>query len=123
MISSNRDSYDDYYVNMISEGDDSPKNFVDEKDDPKYLFVKFGNSEFNIVVDTGSVGSLTNKRIAQEIELHHSSAWWSLQLNSMKLKSFNNSPIKNLGTLSCDVQSNSWNGDRVDLIAVSNSNR
>ena len=102
--SSNRVSDEDYYVNMISEGDDSPKNFVDENNDPKYLFLKFGNSEFNIVVDTGSVVSLTTKRIAEEIELHHSSAWWSLQLNSMKFKRFKNSPVKNLGTMSGNVK-------------------
>ena len=97
----------DYYVIMTSEGDESSNSSVDEKGDPKYLFVKFGNSEFNIMVDTGSVVSLITKRIAQENETHYSSAWWGRQPNSIKLESFNNSPIKNLGNLYCEVQSNS----------------
>ena len=41
----------------------------------------------------------------------------------MKLKIFNNSPIKNLGTLYCDVESNGWKGGRIDLIVVPNSHR
>ena len=75
------------------------------------------------MVDTGSVVSLITKRIAQEIESHDSSAWWRRQPNSLKLKSFNISPIKNLGTLYCEVQKNGWNSGRVDLIVVSNSYR
>ena len=75
------------------------------------------------MVVTGSMASLITKRIAQEIESHNSSAWWSRQPNSMKLKSFNNSPIKNLGTVYCEVKSNGWNGGRVDLIVVPNSHR
>ena len=41
----------------------------------------------------------------------------------MRLKSFNNPPFQNLGTLYCDVQSSGWNGGRVDLILVLNSHR
>ena len=40
----------------------------------------------------------------------------------MKLESFKNSPIKNLGKLYY-VQSNSYNGGRVDLVVVPNSHR
>ena len=74
------------YVNMILEGDASSHNSVDKNGDPNYFFFKFGNSEFNIMVDTVSVVSLITKRIAQEIELNDSSAGWSLQPNSMKLQ-------------------------------------
>ena len=73
------------------------------------------------MVVTGSVVSPITKRIAQEIELHESFAWWNRQPNSMKLKSFNNSPIEHLGTMFCDVQSDGWNGGRVDLIVVPKS--
>ena len=75
------------------------------------------------MVNTGSVVSPITKRIAQENELHDSSAWWIRQPNSMKLKSFNISPIKNLVTMYCDVQSNGWNGGQVDLIVAPNSYR
>ena len=95
---------------MISEGDDSSHNSVEENGGPKNFFLKVGNSEINIMIDTGSVVSLITKRIAQQIELHDISAWWSRQPNSRKLKSFNNSPIKKLGTMFCDVQSDGWNG-------------
>ena len=87
---------------MTSEGDESPNISVVENGDPKYLIVKFGNSEFNILVDMGCVVSVITKRIAQKIESHDSSAWWCRQPNSMNLKSLNNSPIKNLGTLYSD---------------------
>ena len=59
-----------------------------------------------MMVDAISVVSLITKWIAQVIESHDSSAWRSRQSSSMKLKSFNNSPIKNLETQYCDVQSN-----------------
>ena len=108
---------------MIFVGDVSPNNSLDENEDPKYLFVKIGNSKNNIMVDTGSVVSPITKRIAQEMQSHDSSAEWSGQPNSMNPKSFNISPIKNLGTLYCDVQSEGWNSGRVDLIVVSNSYR
>ena len=70
------------------------------------------------MVDTGSVVSLITKRIAQEIESHDSSAWWGRHPISMKLKSFNISAIKNLGTLYSGVQKSGWNSGRVDLIVV-----
>ena len=54
-------SDEDYYVNMVSEGDDSTINSADENGDPKYLFVKFGISKYNIMVDTVSVVSLITK--------------------------------------------------------------
>ena len=69
----------DYYVITTSEGDESSNSSVDENGDPKYLFVKFGNSEFNIIVDTGSVVSLITKPIAQENKTHYNSAWRSRQ--------------------------------------------
>ena len=72
--SSYTDSDENYYVNMISKGNDSPNKSVDEIGDPKHLFVKLGNSEFNIVVEAVSVICLVTERIAQEIESHHSSA-------------------------------------------------
>ena len=121
--SSYMDSDEDYYVNMITDECVSPNKLVDENGDPKYFFVKLDNSEFNIMVDAGSVVSLVTKQKAQETESHDSSAWWSRQPNSMRTKIFNNSAIQNLGTLYCDVQSNGWNGGRVDLIAVPNSHR
>ena len=108
---------------MITDESVSPNKLVDENGDPKYLFVKLGNSELNIMLDTGSVASLVTKRIAQEIESHDSSVWWSRQPNSMRLKSFNNSPIQNLGTLYCYVHSNGWNGGRVNFNVVPNSHR
>ena len=108
---------------MISEENDSPNKPVDANGDPIYIFVKLGNSEFNIMVDTGSVVSLVTNRIAEEIKSHDNSAWWSRHPNSIRLKSFNNSPFQNLGTLYCAVQWNGWNDERVDLIVVLNSNR
>ena len=56
--SSCTDSDEDYYVNMISEENDSPNKPVEANGDPIYFLVKLGNSEFNIMVDTGSVAVL-----------------------------------------------------------------
>ena len=108
---------------MITDVSVRPNKLVDENGDTEYLFVKLGNSEFNIMVGASSLVSLVTKRIAQETKSHDSSAWWSHQPILMRLKSFNNSPIQNLGTLYCDIQSNGLIGARVDLIVFTNSHR
>ena len=98
----------DLHSTFESSSDDHGINFtLDESDtepnEPKYLFTNLGNRGYNIMVDTGSIVCLVTKRIAREIDEADSNAWWRPTTNRTHLKPFNNTPIKSLGTLHCDV--------------------
>ena len=75
------------------------------------------------MIDIGSVASLVTKRMARETKETHGNAWWNHTTNRTQLRSSNDSPIQNLGTLYCEIESNGWNGCRVDLIVVPNNHR
>ena len=75
------------------------------------------------MVDSGSSHSLITERMAREIEVRDKNSWWSRKNNPVNLRSFTNTPIKNRGTLYCDVECNEWNAGRADLIVVPNNHR
>ena len=75
------------------------------------------------MVDSGSSNSLTTERMAREIEDRDKNSWGSRKTNPTNLRSFTNTPIKNNGTMYCDVQCNGWNAGRADLIVVPNNHR
>ena len=66
---------------------------------------------------------LNHRRMAHEIEERDKNSWWSRKTNPTNLRSFTNTPIKNKGTVYCDVQCNGWNAGRADLIVVPNNHR
>ena len=70
------------------------------------------------MVDSGSSNSLVTERIAHEIEDRDKNSWWSRKTNPTNLCSFTNTPIRNVGTLYCDIECNGWNAGRADLIMV-----
>ena len=70
------------------------------------------------MVDSGSSNSFITERMAHEIEERDKNSWWSRNTNPTNPRSFTNTPIKNKGTLYCDVQCNGWNAGRADLIVV-----
>ena len=75
------------------------------------------------MVDSGSSHSLITERMAREIEVRDKNSWWSRKTNPVNLRSFTNTPIKNRGTLCCDVECNEWNAGRAGLIVVPNNHR
>ena len=109
------DSEDDYMVNLISPTEVSPT--------PTKLHMKFGNSKYWIMVDSGSSNGLITERMAHEIEDRDKISWWSRKTNPINLQSFTNTPIRNVGTLYCDIECNGWNAGRSDLKVVPNSHR
>ena len=75
------------------------------------------------MVDSGSSNSLITERMAREIEDQDKNSWWSRKTYPTNLRSFTNTPIKNKGTMYCDVQCNGWNARRADLIVIPNNHR
>ena len=109
------DSEEDYSVNLVSPTDGSAT--------PTKLNVNFGNTKYWVMVDSGSSHSLIMERMAREIEVRDKNSWWSRRTNPVNLRSFTNTPIRNRGTLYCDVECNEWNAGRADLIVVPNNHR
>ena len=109
------DSADDYSVNMMEKPDDPTT--------PSKLHFQYGHSKFGVVVDSGSSTCIVTEQMAKDIEVRDSNTWWSRTTNSVKLKSYTDTPIKNLGTLCCDIECNGWKAARADIIVVPNKHR
>ena len=92
------DSSDDYYVNMMDSTDDPTT--------PSKLHIQYGHSKFWVTMNSGSSTSIVTEQIAKDIEARDSNTWWSRMTNPVKIKSYTNTPIKNLGTLYCDIECN-----------------
>ena len=90
------DSEHDYMFNLISPTETSPT--------PTKLYIKFGNTKYWVMVDSGSSNSLVTERMAHEIEDRDKNSWWSRKTNPTNLRSFTNTPIRNVGTLYCDIE-------------------
>ena len=104
------DSTDDYSVNMMESPDDPTT--------PSKLHMQYGNSKFWVMVDSGSSTSIVTEPMAKDIEARDSNTWWSRTTNPVKSKSYTDTPIKNLGTLYCDIECNGWKTRRADIIIV-----
>ena len=109
------DSDEDYMVNLIAP--------TDGPTTPTKLNVKLGNTKFWVMVDSGSSNSLITGRVARETEDRGKNTWWSHKTIPTNLRNFTNTPIKNKGTMYCDVQCNGCNAGRADLIVVPNNHR
>ena len=82
------DSEEDYSVNLVS-----------PTATPTKFNVKFGNTKYWVMEDSGSSHSLITEKMAREIEVRDKNIWWSRKTNQVNLRSFTNTPIKNRGTL------------------------
>ena len=109
------DSGDEYSVNMMDTTDDPIT--------PSKLHRQYGHSKFWVMVDSGRSTSLVTEQMIKDIEARDSNPWWSRTTNPVKLKSYTNIPIKNLGTLYCDIECNGWRAGRADIIVVPNKHR
>ena len=108
-------SDDDYSVNMMDTSNDPTT--------PSKLHVQYGHSKFWVMVDSGSSTSLVTEQMAKDIEARDSNTWWSRTTNPVQLKSYTDTPIKNLRTLYCDIECNGWRAGRADIIVVPNKHR
>ena len=109
------DSGDKYFVNMMDSTDNATT--------PSKLHIQYGHSKFWVMVNSGSSTSIVTEQMAKDIEARDGNTWWSRTTNPVKLKSYNNTPIKNLGTLYCDIECNGWRAGRADIIVVPNKHR
>ena len=90
---------------------------------PTKLNIKFGNTKYWVMVDSGSLNSLVTERMAHEIEDRDKNSWWNRKTNPINLRSFTNTPIRNVGTLYWNIECNGWNEARADRIVVPNNHR
>ena len=93
--SSYDDSADDHSLNMMETPDNSTT--------ASKLHIHNGHSKFWVMVDSRSSTSILTEQMAKDIETRDSNTWWSRTTNPVKLKSYTDTPIKNLGTLYCDI--------------------
>ena len=122
MISLNPDTHstydgsaDEYSVNMMETPDDPTT--------PSKLHIQYGHSNFWVMVNSGSSTSIVTEQMAKDIEARDSNTWWSRTTNPVKLKSYTDTPMKNLGTLYCNIEFIGWKAGRADMIVVPNKHR
>ena len=109
------DSADDYSVNILDKTDDPTT--------PSKLHIQYGHSKFWVMVDSRSSTSIVTEQMPKDIEARDSNTWWSRKTTPVQLKSYKETPIKNLGTLYCDIECNGWKAGRGDIIVVPNEHR
>ena len=109
------DSADEYSVNMMETPDDPTT--------PSKLLIQYGHSKIWVMFDSGSSTSIVTEQMAKDIEARDSNTWWSRKTNPVKLKSYTDTPIKNLATIYCDIECNGWKAGRADIIVVPNKHR
>ena len=62
------DSKDDFMVNLNTPAAESPT--------PTKLYINFGNTNYWVMVDSGSSNRLVTKRMAHEIKERDKNSWW-----------------------------------------------
>ena len=95
----------------------------DDSTTPSKLQIQYGYSKFWVMVDSRSSTSIVKEHMAKDIEARDRNTWWSGTINPVKLKSYTDNPIKNLGTLYSDIECNGWKARRADIIVVPNKHR
>ena len=95
----------------------------DDPTTPSKLHIQYGHSKFWVMADSGSFTSIVTEQMPKDIEARDSNTWWSRTTNPVKIKSYTDTPIKNLGTLYCDIECNGWKAGRADIIVVPNKHR
>ena len=61
--------------------------------------------------------------MAKDIAARVSNTWRSRTTNPVSLKSYTDTPVKNLGTLYCDIECNGWKAERAYIIVVPNKHQ
>ena len=114
-INSDYDSSDDNYVATV-ENMSSPNLAL------KNLSLKIGNTNCDLLLDSGSGCTIINIPLAREIMLNCAQSQWS-EKRPLELKSFSNDIVQPLGTLKTPVKSNDWSIEKAKITVVADGFR
>ena len=114
-INSDYDSSDDNYVATI-ENTSSPNLTL------KNLSLTIGNTNCDLLLDSGSGCTIINMSLAREIMFNCAQSQWS-EKRPLELKSFSNDIVQPLGTLKTPVKCNDWSIQKAKITVVSDGFR
>ena len=109
-INSDYDSSDDNYVATV-ENMSSPSSAL------KNLSLTIGNTNFDLLLDSGSGCTIISMSLAKEIMLNCAQSQWS-EKKPLKLKSFSNDIVQHLGTLKTPVKCNDGSIQKAKITVV-----
>ena len=109
-INSDYDSSDDNYVATV-ENISSPNLAL------KNLSLTIGNTNCDLILDSGSGCTIINMSLAREIMLNCAQSQWS-EKKPLELKSFSNDIVQPLGTLKTPVKCNDWSLQKAKITVV-----
>ena len=114
-INSDYDSSDDKYVATV-ENINSPQAAL------KNMMIKIGNTDCDLLLDSGSGCTFINMSLAKEIMYTCPQSQWS-EKKQLELKSFFNDIVKTLGTLKTPVRCNDWKFQKAKITVVADGFR
>ena len=114
-INSDYDSSDDNYVSTV-ENISSPNIAL------KNLSLTIGNTNCDLLLDSGSGCTIINMSLAREIMFNCAQSQWS-EKKPLELKSFSNDIVQPLGTLKTPVKCNDWNLQKAKITVVADGFR
>ena len=109
-INSDYDSSDDNYVATV-ENINSPQAAL------KNMMITIGNTDCDLLLDSGSSCTITNMSLAKEIMYNCPQSQRS-EKEPLELKSFSNDTVKTLGALKTPVRCNDWKIQKAKITVV-----
>ena len=88
----------------------------------KNLTLTFGNTNCDLLLDSGSGCTIINMSLAREIMFNCTQSQWS-EKRPLELKSFSNDIVQPLGTLKTPVKCNDWSIQKAKITVVSDGFR
>ena len=86
------------------------------------MSLTIGNTNCDLLLDSGSGCTITNMSLAREIMLNCAQPKWS-EKKPLELKSFSNDMVQPLGTLKTPVKCNDWNIQKAKITLVADGFR
>ena len=114
-INSDYDSSDDNYVATV-ENISSPNIAL------KNLSLTIGNTNCDLLLDSGSGCTIINMSLAREIMFNCAQSQWS-EKKPLEMKSFSNDIVQPLGTLKTPVKCKDWNIQKAKITVVADGFR
>ena len=114
-INSDYDSSDDNYVATV-ENVNSPQAAL------KNMMITIGNTDCDLLLDSGSGCTIINMSLAKEIIYNCPQSQWS-EKKPLELKFFSNDIVKTLGTLKTPVRCNDWKIQKAKIKVVADGFR
>ena len=114
-INSDYDFSDDNYVATV-ENVNSPQAAL------KNMMITIGNTDCDLLLDSGSGCFIINMSLAKEIMYNCPQSQWS-EKKPLELKSFSSDIVKTLGTLKTPVRCNDWKIQKAKITVVADGFR